>query len=29
MGLLGSILQIPGVIVGEVEDIINDVLFGD
>ena len=26
MGLLGNILQIPGAIVGEVEDAINDVL---
>jgi hypothetical protein len=26
MGLLGGILQIPGKIVGDIEDVINDVL---
>lgn len=29
MGLFGDILQVPGALIGEIEDAINDTLFGE
>ncbi len=29
MGLLGNILKVPGVIVGEIEDVVEDILDFD